>query len=246
MCCCLQLTCLEIDGAFPCTSADIERITCCCPALRKLHIRTHPSKESSTQLSALASLNSLTSLSITGVNDSMAPSLAQLSCLGKLQDLIIGDIFAYPRPEHLQDARLQQLTVLTQLTSLKFSAACLTTELFNKMVAKGFKKEHSASGHFSFMHTKVGILTTSRCCGSLLEDLCRLVGCMVFICSTRAVDAVPNLEDSNSSVQQLVLPGGCTDCISSLPVRLCSTTPWSVYFDCRMLTVVPKLGGMST
>jgi hypothetical protein len=220
---------LEIDGAFPCTSADIQRITCCCPALRKLHIRTHPSKESCTQLSALASLSSLTSLSITGVNDSMAPSLAQLSCLGKLQDLIIGDIFAYPRPEHLQDAGLQELTVLTQLTSLKFSAACLTPERFNKMVAKGFKKEHSASGHFGFtMRTKVGILTTSRCCGSLLEDLCCAGWWAAW--SSSAVDAVPNLEDSNSSVQQLVLVlhGGCTDCISSLPVRLCSTTQWSV------------------
>jgi hypothetical protein len=140
-----------------------------------LRIRTNPSEQGSCiQLSALSCLSSLISLSVTGVGDSTAPSLASLSCLSKLQRLKVGDINSYPQPEHLQDAGLQQLTQLTQLTSLKFCAACLTPPLQEKMVAKVFRQERTASGQSFTMRTKVGILTASGWLWCMSEDVWQL------------------------------------------------------------------------
>jgi hypothetical protein len=152
----LQLTRLEIDGAFRCASADVTRIAGCCPGLQQLHFRTYPSEgESGTQLAVLSSLTNLTSLSISGVSDSMAASLAQLSCLSKLEELCIKEGSGF-HEENLQDAGLRQLTALTQLTSLKFSAQFLGHSICK--ISERFQEEESPSGsQFYIIGKKVGI-----------------------------------------------------------------------------------------
>jgi hypothetical protein len=120
---------LSIDGAFSCTSADVERIANCCPGLRQLFLRPDPA---CTQLAALSSLSSLSSLFISDVSVSMTSSLAHLSCLSKLDSICIkgGSVSSEGT---LVDAGLKQLTALKFLSTLDMSAAHLgkvTFEVF--------------------------------------------------------------------------------------------------------------------
>lgn len=103
---------LQLPGVVPqLSTADVQQLVLCCPAVEQLNLYVKGSGSKQAELESLLQLSALTDLFVSDVSDSsVANCLAQLTGLRQLS------MTGYCT--ELTDAGLQQLTALEQLTCL--------------------------------------------------------------------------------------------------------------------------------